>query len=228
MNKEFLDPFAKNITRFGRLYNRYSVVGLRKIPREGAALLVFYHGFVPLDLFYFGMTLYMKTGRPPVALTDRLGMRIPLLKDFYSAVGAVEGTRESALEALNEGRIVGVAPGGLKEAISGHSLDYQLVWGQRTGFAKLAIEAGVDIYPCFTKNVESLYKNPMGGTPVADFVYQKTHFPLTPPVGIGALPFPVKLTTFVGDAITPNEQELPENLAARTKIALEELIAANG
>ncbi|MEO0337248.1 MAG: lysophospholipid acyltransferase family protein, partial [Pseudomonadota bacterium] len=185
MNKQFLDPFSSGITKFGRLYNRYSVVGLKKIPKEGPALLVFYHGFVPLDLFYFGMTLYKKTGRPPVALTDKVGMRTPLLKDFFSAVGAVEGTREAAKRALTEGKIVGVAPGGLKEAIAGHEFDYKLVWGNRTGFAQIAIEAQVDIYPCFTKNVESLYKNPLGGSLLTDIIYQKAHIPFTPPLGLG-------------------------------------------
>jgi 1-acyl-sn-glycerol-3-phosphate acyltransferase len=219
-----LDRFARGVTRFGRFYNRYSCVGLSKIPKQGPALLVFYHGFVPIDFFYFAMNLYLKTGRAPVALTDRLGMRIPVLKDFFLAVGAIEGTRDNAAKELEAGRIVGVAPGGLKEAIAGQEFDYQLVWGDRTGFAKLALKTGVDIYPCFTKNVESLYKNPMGGSLVTDFVYDKMHFPLTPPVGLGALPFPVKLTTFVGDPLSPRANELPENLALRTKKALQSLI----
>ena len=185
-------------------------------------------GFDAHNSFWYVFSGLLLVYRIPVALTDRLGMRLPILKDFFSSVGAIEGTREAALRALQQGKIVGVAPGGLREAIAGSKFDYQLLWGNRIGFAQLALQTGTPIYPCFTKNVESLYKNPLGGSRLTRFVYEKAHLPLTPPIGLGPLPFPVKLTTFVGDPINSSHEESAKSLAAKTKNALEALMRKKG
>ncbi|CAF3725101.1 unnamed protein product [Rotaria sp. Silwood1] len=52
---------------------------------------------------------------------------------------------------LEEGHILAIAPGGVREALFGDQ-NYHLIWKERKGFAKLAIDAKVPIIPMFTKN----------------------------------------------------------------------------
>lgn len=52
------------------------------------------------------------------------------------------GSREECLKILKNGNLLGISPGGLREALFSDN-SYRLLWGNRTGFAQLAIDAKV-------------------------------------------------------------------------------------
>lgn len=222
-NKRLLPWIAKGITGFGKLYNHYQVKGLEHLPSQGGALLVLYHGLVPIDFWYLGLTIFQETNRVPCALVDRWLFKTPGLKQLTQAVGGIVAEREVALQVLREGHIVGVSPGGTKEAISGNKNHYQLVWGGRKGFAELAIQAQVPIIPGFTQNIEGAYKTVGADRPFFQNLYQKTRLPLVPIYGLGPLPFPVPLTTWLGEPISSEGQSV-EDLVEKTRLAIESLI----
>src|SRR4051812_20402638 len=118
-NKQTLDIIAKLITQFGKVYNDFEAIGAENIPSQGPALVVFYHGLMPLDAWYFGLQHYLNTGRLIRGLGDRWLFKTPLMKQLVEAVGAVEGDYKTALKLLKQGELVGVSPGGTREAISG-------------------------------------------------------------------------------------------------------------
>lgn len=62
-------------------------------------------------------------------------------------MGAVPGTRENCARLLAAAEGVLVFPGGGPEVYKRRGQEYQLLWGQRTGFARMAIEAGWPIVP---------------------------------------------------------------------------------
>lgn len=223
-NPATIERIAKLITSFGKYYNGYEVVGEENVPSEGPALIVFYHGLMPLDVWYFGLHHYLRTGRLIRGLGDRWLFKTPGLKQLVEAVGGVEGRPQVALQLLKEGNLVGVSPGGVREAISGTDHNYRLIWGKRLGFAKLALESNVPIIPGFTKNVEEIYRAPFAGTSLFQSLYESTRLPLVPILGLGPLPFPAKLTTYLGSPIVPTLGETPESLRERTHQALQELI----
>ena len=103
------------------------------------------------------------------------------------------------------------------------------MWKQRKGFAVVAKEAGVPIYPVFTENIKEAFINMESGMykyylhsfrfrnsnlkltksiinyiiigiELWTYLYNKTKAPLSPMYG----GFPVKLTTHIGDAIYPD------------------------
>jgi 1-acyl-sn-glycerol-3-phosphate acyltransferase len=224
-NVELMPTIAKLITSFGKHYNQYKVCGLEHIPQEGGALLVLYHGLVPLDFWYLGLKIYLETGRQPCALVDRWLMKTPGLSWLTRAVGGISGDRAAALELLRKGTLIGVSPGGVREAISGSKNHYKLKWGDRMGFARIAVEAGVPIIPGFTQNVESLYLSPMAEHAFFQKLYEVTRLPIVPIVGLGVLPFPVPLTTWLGEPLRPQAGDTPEIVAERTRTAIEGLIA---
>ncbi len=224
-NPKWMPVIAKAFTGFGSFYNRYEVKGLEHLPREGGALLVLYHGLVPVDFWYLGLKIYVETGRQPCALVDRWLLKTPGLAWLTRTVGGISGDREAAAQLLREGVLVGVAPGGVREAIAGAKHNYRLRWGKRKGFAEIALAAGVPIIPGFTQNVESLYYAPLADRPFFQKLYERTRLPLVPIVGLGPLPFPVKLTTWLGEPLRPKPGESAEELVVRTQDAIHGLIA---
>lgn len=67
---------------------------------------------------------------------------------FFGARGVVRASREIAWAALHDwGRDVLVMPGGDQDTWRPYRDRYQVVFGGRTGYARLALEAGVPILP---------------------------------------------------------------------------------
>lgn len=79
------------------------------------------------------MSVYTST----IELFHSTGFKL-LLQVF----NVTSGTIEECTEFLQEGNVVAVAPGGVREAFFSDS-NYHLIWGNRVGFAKCAIEAKV-------------------------------------------------------------------------------------
>nr|XP_034958810.1 transmembrane protein 68-like isoform X1 [Zootoca vivipara] len=92
------------------------------------------------------------------------------------------------------------------------------MWGNRTGFARLALEAKVPIIPIFVQNDSEAYRS-FGKIRLTRWVYEKTRcFPLPAYGG-----FPVKLRTYIGEPIPYDPNITPAELALKTKTALENL-----
>jgi len=218
--------FARMLDAFGRRWHDYEVKGLDHLPSPGPALVVMYHGFMPLDGWLFLARMRVEHGRWLRSLTDRWLLATPGLGPVVTAGGAISGEPEAAYELLSAGETVLVSPGGTREAIGGRRWYYRVNWGERKGFARLALRAGVPLIPMFTENVEEIYRAPFAGSwPVQSF-YEATRWPAVPVVGLGAMPFPVKLTTWLGEPVVPREGETSEQLRDRVREALQSLIDA--
>ena len=63
---------------------------------------------------------------------------------MLEATEQTAGTVESCVELLKKSQLIGIYPGGTREAYLGNN-NYQVVWPERAGFAKLAIQAKVVI-----------------------------------------------------------------------------------
>lgn len=64
------------------------------------------------------------------------------LRLLLAVTGVIPGTREECLVALKNGYLVSISPGGVREALFSDE-SYQLMWGNRKGFAQVALEAKV-------------------------------------------------------------------------------------
>ena len=61
-------------------------------------------------------------------------------KSLIEAFKIMPGTISSCVQVINDGYLLSISPGGVREAMfSDHN--YPLLWGSRCGFAKVAIEA---------------------------------------------------------------------------------------
>jgi len=195
---------AKDIFLAGflKLYFRYSVYGFENIPREGPAILVLNHGILPIDGFLLGCEILMRLSRLPRGLTDHIVFNVPFLREFFLSVGIVDGNRDNAMGILKKGGIVMVMPGGAREAIKRPEDRYKLFWKNRKGFIEIARASGAPIILSFCYGIDDIY----------EWVFQKTGrkteeigVPLL--MGIGLLPFPVKLTQVISRPILVKPDE---------------------
>ncbi|XP_044280366.1 transmembrane protein 68-like isoform X2 [Varanus komodoensis] len=126
---------------YGRAWHGYEVHGMDKIP-EGPGLVVFYHGAFPLDYYYFVSRLHLQTGRFCHTVVDYHFSKIPGIKLFYKVQGLTHDGRVECVEIMKNGCLLGVLPGGAREALFSDE-NYGLLWGNRTGFAHVARDAKV-------------------------------------------------------------------------------------
>lgn len=68
---------------------------------------------------------------------DRFLFKVPGLKSLLEAFEITPGSVEACVDMLNEGHVLCISPGGVREALfSDHN--YEIIWGNRVGFSKVA------------------------------------------------------------------------------------------
>lgn len=143
-------PLPAALYRAMSLVRRYfdaEMFGAENIPKTGPALLVGNHALLGIDAWAFMPTLMDTTGRYPRALMLRSLFEAPYLGPILRELGGEPGTREVASQLLANGNIVVVYPGGARDSMKGRDQQYELCWGDRKGFAAVAIEAQCPVIP---------------------------------------------------------------------------------
>ncbi|WP_292988563.1 lysophospholipid acyltransferase family protein [Mycobacterium sp.] len=122
------------------------VYGLDDVTADGA-LFVGNHTLMGLldlplilaELWERGVTMRL--------LGDHAHFKLPLWREFLLAVGVVDGTRAITEALMVEGANILVFPGGGREVSKLKGEQYQLIWKNRLGFARLAIKHDYPIVP---------------------------------------------------------------------------------
>lgn len=115
---------------------------MENIPDTGPALLIFYHAAMPIDLYYLHSKVALYKNRRMKVVADRFLFKVPGLGSLLEAFEITPGTVESCVSLLEQGHILAISPGGVREALfSNHN--YEIIWGSRTGFSKVALDAKV-------------------------------------------------------------------------------------
>ncbi|XP_067323521.1 DGAT1/2-independent enzyme synthesizing storage lipids-like [Anolis sagrei] len=200
----------------GKILHGYEVCGIENLPK-GAAVLVYYHGAIPLDYYFFVHRVYRTTGRFCSSVVDHINFLFPGFARYLYINQCYNCTREKCVALLKEGHLLGIAPGGLREQNYGDNT-YKLLWGKRKGFAQVAIDAKVPIIPIFTQNLREGYRT-YGNIRPMRWLYEQTRILFFPLYGL----IPVKLRTHIGQPIAYDPNITAEELAEKTKIAMEAL-----
>ncbi|NXV84463.1 TMM68 protein, partial [Calonectris borealis] len=187
----------------------YELHGVENLP-EGPGILVYYHGAIPIDYLYFLSRLFLWKKRLCLSVADHFVFRLPGLKLLLEVTGVMPGTREECLIALRNGHLVSISPGGVREALFSDE-SYQLMWGNRKGFARVALDAKVPIIPMYTQNVREGYRM-LRERRFFRQLYESTRLPFTPPYG----GLPVKFRTYIGEPIPYDPNITTEELVEKS------------
>lgn len=202
----------------GWLWHGYDIRGLENIP-DGPFLAIYYHGALPIDMYYFIARMLLFKRRHIHTVADRFMFKIPGWASLLEGLCVIPGTVQTCAGVLREGNALAISPGGVYEAQFGDHY-YRLNWKSRIGFAKVAQEAKVPIVPMFTQNVREAFRTVGWLRGVCRRLYAATRVPLAPVYG----GFPVKLRTHVGKPIAHDPALTPEQLQKKIASALEDLI----
>merc|ERR1712215_389056 len=201
------------------LYHDQTFQGLENIPKDSAALLIWYHGPVPVDYFGLVARIYARDGRMVNTIVDRCLTALPGYENVEKYLKASAGGKGYCVDLLENGELLAVAPGGSREALFDES--YSANWGERKGFAKVALLTGAPIIPIFTENIREAYCTMSTGRKIWRYLFEQTKLPLIPIYG----GFPVSLTTHIGAPIRANREETADQLKDRVQATMEEMIA---
>ncbi|MEN8159885.1 MAG: lysophospholipid acyltransferase family protein, partial [Myxococcota bacterium] len=204
-NVDFEAPAMEELLRWATPLRRLLspvALGVETVPHAGPVLLDGNHTiYGVLDVPMLGLAVYEATGRLVRGLADHIHYALPLWRDLLHGVGAVRGTRENCARLFECGEAVLVFPGGGREVLKHKHEKYKLIWKERVGFARLAIQYGVPIVPVASVGVEDMFeivadadeilRSPVGGLLRSIGVSEQPwfrHGEVLPPVARGTGP----------------------------------------
>lgn len=178
--------------------------GIEHVPADRPFLLAGNHTLMGvLDAPLLLLELERRCGVTVRPLGDHLHFAIPGWRTLLERFGVVDGTPDNVRTLMRAGESVLVFPGGGREVFKHRGEQYRLLWGQRCGFARLAIEFGYPIVPFATVGVDDMFDivwdaDDLLGSPLGPLLRRLAPRPdLIPPalrgIGLSALPRPERL-----------------------------------
>ena len=203
----------------GRLVSRYfrpEYRGFDVFTRPSGMLAVSNHGLFALESASFCLGVWDASGRALRGLGDRVLYATLAQRRILGRVGGVEGSPENAHLLLTRGEICWACPGGAREALASAKDRSRLFWENHQGFVKAAIRASVPLVPVAVVGHDELYRQvfdaqQVGRTAFGRWVQRAFGEKYVTPIylGLGPLPFPVKLYFMAGEPI-----EVPDDPSA--------------
>ncbi|ADO72475.1 lysophospholipid acyltransferase family protein [Stigmatella aurantiaca] len=191
-----------------RVWHRYEAVGLETLLAPGAKLIVGYHGRpLAFDQCMLTVELYERLGYLPHGIIHGAFKANRLMQWWIDGLGFVTGDGPELAEVVARGEHILVQPGGTREGCRSFRHRYQVDWGERTGYLRMAIKYGLPIVPVAGNGVDDAYVGLNDGHALGKRLHAPAQLPLW--LGLGAtgvwpfsLPFPVKMTQYVGAPFT--------------------------
>jgi 1-acyl-sn-glycerol-3-phosphate acyltransferase len=174
-------------------YHRFSVAGLEHVPRSGPGLVAVTHSAATYESFLLFREVYRATGRWIRGLGASVWLDVPGLGQAFQRIGYANATPENARSILDEGELIGVAPGGMREALRPADERFQLRWQGRTGFVRLALATGAPIVLAACPAADLIFT--VYRSRLSEWGYRRFKLPLFVMRGLGPslLPRPVQL-----------------------------------
>ncbi|KAA0719245.1 Transmembrane protein 68 [Triplophysa tibetana] len=179
----------------GAIWHGYEIHGLEKVPDEGPALIVYYHGAIPIDYYYFLAKVIVQKGRTCHSVADHFLFKVPGFKLILEVFSIIHGPQEECVKALQNGHLLGISPGGVREALFSDET-YPLLWGKR--FYRW-------VYERFRLPIAPVY----GGFPVKFRTFLGDPIPYDPKLNAAELAEKVQQAV---QALIDKHQKIPGNI----------------
>jgi 1-acyl-sn-glycerol-3-phosphate acyltransferase len=177
------------------------VLGADNIP-DRPCLFVGNHSLFALDGWVLGPVMIKELGRFPRALGDKFLFASDAVGERLLKMGGVMGHPDVCSALMEAGRDLIVFPGGARESVKPESEKYELQWGERYGFVRLAAKHGYTIMPFGMVGPDEFYGHLMEGQDLPEsrlgqlfrrlgLLTEETRSDLLPPIPVGALGTPI-------------------------------------
>ncbi len=165
---KFIAVFTRLFWPFARVWFRPRVDGLQHIPPAPCLFVANHSAYGVFEVLVMLAIWYRHFGpaRPVAGLSHDVGMMRPL-RWPVEAIGGVRATPTAAKELLARGVDVLVFPGGFLDALRPFSARYEVHWGGRSGFLRVAAESAVPIVPIANCGSHAQYTMLPGGVRLA-------------------------------------------------------------
>lgn len=215
---DFLPPNEAQLQRdlkpllVWRALTRPVFEGMERVPLRGPRLFVGNHTiYGVLDSPLLWLELFREKDVFLRFLGDHVHFQLPIWRDLLQRYGVVRGTRENCGRLLAAGEPVAVFPGGGREVAKRHGEKYKLIWKQRLGFARMAIQYGCQVVPFsavgaeealdIMVDAEQILASPLGSALRALSLRTDVLLPIVRGVGVTPLPRPERMYFRFGPAI---------------------------
>ncbi len=199
--------------------------GESNIPKEGGALLVANHGPFGFDAFVLG-ALLARSGRLPWWLADRNMFRTPGFTPMLDFAKAIPGAPDAAVDLLSRDELVVVYPGGIFDSYKLSRDRHRLQWRGRSGFARVAMRAGVPIVPIAVCGVDDMYRVVAREPGLGRFLFGDARYNL--PIVFGRwgtlLPRPVPVVVHVLGQVSSAGDPTDESAVQRLRDQVESMV----
>jgi 1-acyl-sn-glycerol-3-phosphate acyltransferase len=206
-----MDRLAGLLQPLGRVV-RPKLYGLDNVPEDGSLVVGNHTIYGLMDVPFMVTEVWRRRGLAIRGLGEHAHYAVPLWRDLLVSGGMVRGTRENVRGLMRERQTILVFPGGAREVNKRKGQEYQLLWRERIGFARLALEQDYPIVPLAAVGADDMLDVIVdGNTPVYGqfaHLYEKAlGFPPPPIVrGVGLTPIPrrERLYFSFGEPIVPS------------------------
>lgn len=157
----FYHRAGRALDLFGRLYFRYRLRGLDRLPPT-PCLIVGNHsalGTAELMCMLGAWWRHFGDRRRVTGMMHDFFISMPGVGHYYRAIGAVHASRQNAVAALDAGHDVLVFPGGDIDSCRPFYQPRRVFFGRRRGYLRVALAAGVPVVPLAT--IGSHWTTPM-------------------------------------------------------------------
>jgi 1-acyl-sn-glycerol-3-phosphate acyltransferase len=226
-------PVVKALAPLRRVI-KPKVYGIDRVPKRGALLVGNHTLYGVFDMLLWTAEL-IERGIIVRGLGEHVLFKVPGSRELMKAAGIVPGTRPNTRELMRRGDLILVFPGGAREVAKRKGERYQLIWKNRLGFAKMAIEGRYPIIPFASLGIEDALdivldnENPLMA-PVRKFcetLLNVEPLPIVRGIGLTPIPRPERLYFWFGEPISTREyggaadEDNARELRARTAASIE-------
>jgi 1-acyl-sn-glycerol-3-phosphate acyltransferase len=190
---------------------RPRLYGVEHLPADGSLLVGNHTIYGFLDLPFMMAEIWKHRRLAVRGLGEHAHYAVPIWRELLTVGGMVRGTRQNVRALMRDRQAILVFPGGSREVNKRRGQQYQLLWRERIGFARLAVEYGYPVVPFAAVGADEMLDvvvdqdTPIYGQ-VARLYEKLMGFP-TPPVvrGVGPTPIPrpERLYFWFGEPIDP-------------------------
>lgn len=228
-----LAPVVKALAPLRRVIQP-KVYGIEHVPKRGALLVGNHTLYGVFDMLLWTAEL-IDRGIMVRGLGEHVLFKMPGASDLMKAAGIVPGTRPNTRELMRRGDLILVFPGGAREVAKRKGERYQLIWKNRLGFAKMAIEGRYPIVPFASLGIEdamdivldndNLLMVPL--RKLCEKVLNVEPLPIVRGIGLTPIPRPERLYFWFGEPISTLEyagvadEDNARDLRARTAASIE-------